>query len=168
MLSQKVFSKSAHTQKQLSVCGVCVFDRDRQTSKQKLLANPLTHTHVQPVKVTNRVAIKFHMLITCVALTTQKNLSKTTQKSTQYGSLSHPPPPSPTMQPTDRWRQIALASLTSPSHVTNALFGVNCTAVERKYFRYFKLTTLRSCGPRSMTILLSYLSTIKQHTRPYP
>lgn len=33
-----------------------------------------------------------------------------------------------------------------------------------QYFRYFKLTTLRCSGPCSMTILLSYLSTIKPHT----
>lgn len=72
MLSQKVFSKSAHTQKVGGWGKILAWlsnVRVRQTNfKAKVVGNTHTRTHVQPVKVTNRVAIKFHMLITCVAL----------------------------------------------------------------------------------------------------
>jgi len=52
-----------------------------------------------------------------------------------------------------------MSHLYAPQHTHSVL-----EATVPQYFRYFKLTTLRCSGPCSMTILLSYLSTIKPHT----
>jgi len=121
----KKYFPSQRTHKKWVVGGSSWLSNERAGQinfKAKVAGNPHTrtlvhtHTHVQPVKVTNRVAIKFHMLITCVGLVTPTHiLPPTIQRPLQFTIL------------TDRWRQIALASLSALSHVTCRIYMLRST-----------------------------------------